>query len=91
MSRVFLCLLPRAAAVARGGVLRLTEAAVPDFRFALPPADRLEAFARQAQPVLDRASRTHDEIPSLAAQRDRLLIELISGETGPGSVPDLQG
>ena len=72
-------------------VLHLAKAAVPNFQFALPPADLLEAFARQAQPALDRASHTHDEIPSLAAQRDRLLTELISGETGPSSVPDLQG
>ena len=59
-------------------VLHLAKAAVPNFQFALPPADLLEAFARQAQPALDRASHTHDEIPSLAAQRDRLIATLLT-------------
>jgi len=59
-------------------VLHLAKAAVPNFQFALPPADLLEAFARQAQPALDRASHTHDEIPTIAAQRDRLLTTLLT-------------
>ena len=59
-------------------VLHLAKAAVPNFQFALPPRDLLEAFARQAQPALNRASHTHDEIPSLAAQRDRLLTTLLT-------------
>lgn len=59
-------------------VLHLAKAAVPNFQFALPPADLLGAFARQAQPALDRASHTHDEVPTLAAQRDRLLATLLT-------------
>ena len=89
MPRAFPDLPPGAPAFAgRGGVLHrakaLAEAAVPGLRFALPLADLLEAFARQAQPALDSQQVHHSERQTLSALRDSLLPRLLTAGS-PGS------
>lgn len=65
-------------------VLHLAKAAVPNFQFALPPRDLLEAFARQAQPALDRQQVHHRERQTLPALRDSILPRLLAAGS-PGS------
>ena len=84
MPRAFLYLLlgtPAFTAQASGGaVLDLAKAAVPDFQPALPPADLLDAFARQAQPALDSQQVHHRERQTLSALRDSLLPRLLAAQ-----------
>lgn len=47
---------------------------------ALPPVDLLAAASRIIQPMYDRMLRSERQILSLAAQRDTLLPQLLSGE-----------
>ena len=65
-------------------VLHLAKAAVPNFRFALPPPDLIQAFSRQAEPALNRRQINHNERQTLPALRDSLLTRLltVSGEAG---------
>lgn len=72
MPRAFLCLLPGAAAAARGGVFRLAKAAVPGLRFALPPAD-----------LLDWLPEGVCQPQNLARQRDALLPTLATPSAPP--------
>jgi type I restriction enzyme S subunit len=46
----------------------------------VPPKTLRDEFNRIAQPLIDRILATHAESVSLAAQRDTLLLKLISGE-----------
>ena len=59
-------------------VLHLAKAAVPDFRFAQPPADLIQAFDAAANPALARSQGVRTEAQALAAQRDTLLPKLMS-------------
>ena len=85
MSRAFLYFLmgtpaftAHALAHATGTtVLHLAKAAVPDFRFAQPPADLIQAFDAAANPALARSQIVRTETRILAAQRDTLLVRLI--------------
>lgn len=65
-------------------VLHLAKAAVPNFQFALPPRDLLDAFARQAQSALDSQQVHHSERQTLPALRDSLLPRLLAAGS-PGS------
>ena len=44
----------------------------------VPPRPLVESFEQQAADLLDRALHARDEIPSLAAQRDKLLAALLT-------------
>ena len=61
-------------------VLHLAKEAVPSFEFAVPPTPLIEAFDGIANVALARIQAEEDESDSLAAMRDTLLPELISGE-----------
>ena len=67
MPRAFLCLLPGAPAAARGGVLHRAKAAVPDFRFALPPAGRLDWLSEGVRQPQSLARQRDALLPTLAA------------------------
>ncbi len=85
MSRAFLYFLmgtpaftAHALAHATGTtVLHLAKAAVPNFRFAQPPADLVRAFNAAASAALARGQVVRTEARTLAAQRDTLLVRLI--------------
>ena len=51
---------------------------------ALPPAELIAAASRIIQPMYDRMHRSERQIFSLAAQRDTLLPQLLSGELRVG-------
>lgn len=54
---------------------------------AVPPQDRLDAFARIVDPILERIARAGMESATLARIRDALLPKLISGEL---RIPDAE-
>lgn len=66
MPRAFLCLLPGAAAFARG-VLYLAKAAVPGLQLALPPADRLDWLPEGVRQPQNLARQRDALLPTLAA------------------------
>jgi len=61
-------------------VLHLAKEAVPSFRFALPPPPLVARFDSMASLALNRVQAVEEESGTLAAERDRLLAKLISGE-----------
>ena len=60
-------------------VLHLAKDAVPDFRFAEPPADLVRAFDAAVNPTLARGQGVRTEAQTLAAQRDTLSAALLPG------------
>ena len=58
-------------------VLHLAKDAVPNFRFAQPPAELIHAFEAAAGPALSRSQSVRIEAQTLAAQRDTLVTELL--------------
>ena len=58
-------------------VLHLAKDAVPNFRFAQPPAELIHAFEAAAGPALSRSQSVRTEAQTLAAQRDTLVTELL--------------
>ena len=95
MSRAFLYFLmgmpaftAHALAHATGTtVLHLAKAAVPDFRFAQPPADLIRAFDAAASAALTRGQGVRAEARTLAAQRDTLMPRLV-GQSRPSATPE---
>ena len=87
MSRAFLYFLTGAPAFTAHAlahttgttVLHLAKDAVPDFRFAQPPADLIRAFDAAVNPTLARGQGVRTETRTLAAQRDTLVPTLLSG------------
>jgi type I restriction enzyme S subunit len=68
-------------------VLHMAKNAVPSYEFAMPPANLMVAFDRVAAPAMERVAVLEQESRTLAALRDALLPELISGDL---RVPDAE-
>ena len=63
-------------------VLHLAKDAVPDFRFAQPPADLIRAFDAAANPALACGQGVRTEAHRLVAIRDAVLPRLLSDRSG---------
>jgi type I restriction enzyme S subunit len=61
-------------------VLHLAKEAVPSFRFPRPSSQLVEQFDALARPALERIQALEEESGTIAALRDTLLPDLISGK-----------
>lgn len=70
-------------------VIHLGKADIDKFKVVVPPPGVMDAFAKIAQPMLDRMVANGIESRRLSATRDALLPQLLSGEIRLGEVREL--